>query len=197
MDSSSHNFTGYRLNSVRIPTEIHLKTVLEVRDAEMFVGLRKMVGEHQDQQRWHGAVEVGNGWDPRSDKAEDIASFTWRFPRIRVSCISAKLFDSCSSGCMPLRWLDNSCESFEKMAGCRGKQCTTLLDWHSRVGLVRGWSSKQQLFKEGTDMKVLRETVLERIWTSFSGTSPEINLVNTKVTKLAYALHVCMKRTYW
>jgi len=34
------------------------KALAEVRDAEMFVGLRKMVGEHQDQQRWHGAVEV-------------------------------------------------------------------------------------------------------------------------------------------
>eukprot|EP00438_Fugacium_kawagutii_P026828 Skav224725 [mRNA] locus=scaffold699:519563:522691:+ [translate_table: standard] len=34
------------------------KALGEVRDAEMFGEMRKMVGEHQDQQRWHGAVEV-------------------------------------------------------------------------------------------------------------------------------------------
>ena len=31
----------------------------KVREAEMFVALRKLVGEHENEQRWHGAVEVG------------------------------------------------------------------------------------------------------------------------------------------
>ena len=34
------------------------KALAEVREAEIFVALRKMVGEHENEQRWHGAVEV-------------------------------------------------------------------------------------------------------------------------------------------
>ena len=73
------------------------------------MGLRKMVGEHQDQQRWHGAVEVGNGLDPQSRDFTDQCWYQtmlkklqvshWGFPRIGVSWLIHAFRDMDSMRC--------------------------------------------------------------------------------------------------